>query len=207
MVQKNDSEKRGVAIIIMAWVAIISIVVLFMASCTTEKKATKWFDEHKKASAQYCNENFPPTYVIDTLYMPVDSTGYWESYFLTSYKIDSLLDEIKNRPDIIYIPGDSVNLDSLRKAIKLSLLKTLKPCVTQTKVVLKEKRNLAAEYLLQSRIDSTAGILKLVRENLVKREDKISQLRSNLFWLWLVIIALVLYVSRPLLKLLFLNKI
>lgn len=180
----------------------IIIVLVLLASCTTEKKATRWFDKHKDVAAEYLNSRFPPTYTIDTVYLPVDSADYWEAYFSTTYKVDSILDELKSIPKIIYIPGDStkINIDSVKKVIRLQILKTLQPCLKQTRVVLKEKRNLVAEYLLNKRVDSLSTTLKNVKERLVNREEKVGELRSRVFWLWIFVFLLILYIAKPLYK-------
>lgn len=184
----------------MKWVTLI-LLFFVTSSCVNEKRATKWFDKNLDKAAYYMNSRFPPTYKTDTLYLPLDSADYWDAYYQSTYKIDSLIDELNAKPKILLIPSDSsvkINLDSLKRLIKYSLLKTLKPCVDSQLVVQKEKRNLVAEYLLNKRIDSLSYSLETTKTDLVVCKDKNFKLIRVAWNLGLILFIAILYITRSL---------
>lgn len=176
----------------------LGVILMTLSSCTTQKKATKYFDEHPKDAADYCAVKFPVKETIDTIYSGIDSADYELAYREVWEYADSLLNELGKKPgevviyqgDTIYVPSVKAN-DRLRKEIEKELRKKLRPCIDSVKVITKTVENTAKVTSLQITVQE----LSADRD---KWKAKSYAQRRLIFWLFAVLILGTLYLTRGL---------
>ena len=169
------------------WVATLMI----LSSCTTQKRATRWFNEHETEAAKYCSVKFPVSESVDTAFV-IDSAGYEAAYWELWRYADSLLNErSKTTHDTAYI-------EKIRESIKTEIKWRLKPCVDSVKVVTKTVENTARVKYLTGKLDEQITIITNMynRNNIL--EQKLTQ-RNRLLWITgIIIICFCLWFTRKL---------
>lgn len=177
------------------------IIILLFASCITEKKVTRWNNEHKTQAAKYCADTFPPDTLTKTVFKNVDSSGYYDAYMNMSYFADSLLNRMDSlthaaTPDKPYKP----NIDSLRKIVDKEIRKRLKPCVDSVVHITHTVVDRARERYLQGTLDEKDRIISTRDKRISELEVKV---KAKNKWIWMFWGLVVLVVGYTLLKLRF----
>lgn len=144
----------------------IFFILLVLASCTTQKKATTWFNEHEQKAAEYCAVKYPVKESIDTSYK-VDSANYNKAYYELWAYADSLLKEREK------ISTDTVYFQTVREQIKTEIKWRLKPCVDSIKTIVKTVENTAKVQALTLSINAKDDIIS-------KRDLRITNLEGKL---------------------------
>lgn len=144
----------------------IFFILLVLASCTTQKKATTWFNEHEQKAAEYCAVKYPVNESIDTSYK-VDSANYNKAYYELWAYADSLLKEREK------ISTDTVYFQTVREQIKTEIKWRLKPCVDSIKTIVKTVENTAKVQALTLSINAKDDIIS-------KRDLRITNLEGKL---------------------------
>lgn len=117
-------------------------LILFLASCTTERKAVKYFDGHPEAAGNYCTGKFPFLPLIDTVIISYDSSDYNEAYNEVLRFADSLL----------LLPHDTSYVhDTVR--IKQRIRLSVRPCIDTIRTVVRTYENTAKITALQAEIE------------------------------------------------------
>ena len=184
-------------------VGLLAVVLLILSGCTTQKKATKWFDDNRKAAAKYCAVKFPVLEKTDTAFV-IDSAGYEAAYWELWKYADSLLTTVSK--DTQYIERNNVNIDSLRKVIALQIREKVKPCIDSVKVVTKTVLDTKQLDVANGVIDDLEKELKGKDATISKRDDRITVLEGKIsaknkaLWIaWVIVIFLLVWMNRKLL--------
>lgn len=118
------------------------IAALLLVSCTTERKAVRYFDQHPETAGNYCADKFPVIPIIDTIVVGYDSTAFNEAYNEVLRFADSLLS----------LPRDTAYVhDTVR--IKQRIRLSVRPCIDTIRTVLRTYENTARITALQAERD------------------------------------------------------
>lgn len=180
----------------------VFIASLLIISCTTEKRATKYFDKHEEKAIKYLKKKYPVRQTSDTTYN-IDSTSYLEAYTQMWQYADSLLRVIETAPndsvavyyDTLYIPNAKAD-KKLREQIEKEIRKRLRPCldsVMRIKETVIDTLTIREKELIIEKKDKAISSLSSVIE---KQSDKINQLQKYKILFWVLVIALLLWITR-----------
>lgn len=137
------------------------VLILFLASCTTQRKVEAWMDKNEPKAAAICNEMFPIVETHDTTYVHD-----------TSYVMD-----IRNTTE--YIEREvKVGCDSVTATKVIERIRTMPAPPAQTKVVTRTVESTAKLVILQDQLDKTK----------IKLASATTE-RNWLFWLLLIACA------------------
>lgn len=179
----------------MKWIVFCLVVTLM--GCVNEKKVAKWNDNHLDKSAKYCATKFPFTPIIDTIFMDVDSSAYFDAYAQAIKINDSLIDLLMKKPDTIRII-DSIKIDSVRIVFRNKLKSALKPCVDSTKTIIIKQIDSARLFVLNHQIDSLSESNSILKQSIEKKDSKISDQSMTIIKLWVAIVLLFIILTRHL---------
>ena len=184
---------------LLAGVIMWGAILMILSSCTTQKKATRWFDDHEPVAAKYCLVKFPLKETTDTLYT-IDSAGYEAAYWELWKYADSLLDARSK------VAHDTAYIEKIRESIKTEIKYKLKPCIDSSKTVIKTVEDTRKITVLNAKIEEQISIITNMYNRNNELQGKLSN-RTNYLWISLLIILLLsLYITRklwvPLIKLL-----
>ena len=171
--------------------------VLLLVGCINEKKVAKWNDDHAVQSAKYCATRFPFTPIIDTIFVDVDSSGYFDAYNGAVKINDSLIDLLSQKPDTVHLI-DSINVDSLRFVLRKKLKLALRPCIDSVKTIVIKQIDSSRLLLLTHQIDSlneSNNGLKLLVD---AKDSKISNQFTTIVKLWVALILFFIILTRHL---------
>lgn len=176
----------------------LGVILMTLSSCTTQKKVTRWLNEHPDQAAKYCANEFPVKEAVDTLYT-IDSAGYESAYWELWRYADSLLNERSK------VEHDTAFIERIRENIKTEIRYKLKPCIDSSKVIVKTVENTAKVKYLTGKIDEQISIITNMYNRNNELDKKLSN-RTNYLWIsLLIILCLSLYITRklwlPILKL------
>lgn len=157
----NDFEN-----IIIRSAIIAACIIIILASCTTQRKAEKYFNSHVDKAAEYCANKFPVIPHVDST-TTIDSTGFWDAFNALYLFADSLLQAGK---DTVKIP-----VEITREVVREKIKRELAPCVEKVVTVRERVIDSARQFILQDKI---AGLDKLVRE----KENDIQIIDSKRDW-------------------------
>lgn len=177
----------------------ISACILF-ASCLTEKKVTRWNNEHEMQAAKYCSEKFPVDTVTKTITQNIDSAGYFDAYMNMSYLADSLFWKLDSLQQLPPEQRASLNIDSIRKAVDKEIRKRLKPCVDTVKVVTNTVVDRARERYLRGLVDEKD---KVITGQQKENFDLWKRLKAKRKWVWMFWGLIILIAGYTILKLRF----
>jgi hypothetical protein len=145
--------------------ALLLLLVALMFSCTTQRKVERWNDKHLDKAAEYCAETFP---VKDST--SVDSVVTFDTLYL------------EGEPEIIkdsfYIKGDTV-IKVITK--KCPQVQTIYKTVRKDSFVL--RRDKAAEYVLESKLQASNVTIIKTTERVKILEEKIKTKNKKIWWL------------------------
>lgn len=148
------------------------IIIIFLYSCTTQRKATNYFNNNPEIAADYCAEKFPIG--ADTLVIVEHDTTLLKEYIK---EIDSI--EIM----------DTICLE-YREKIKY-IIKNNPPI---TKTITIEKENTARVKSLQIKLEKREEEIESLKQkiNKLKRSNKI----KTAIILWIILIAIAYIIGR-----------
>lgn len=148
----------------------IFVVLIFLYSCTTQKKAIKYFNDNENIASNYCAEKYPVQ--TDTMVIVQTDTTLLKEYIT---EIDSI--EIT----------DTICLEYKEK-IKY-IIKNNPPI---TKTITIEKENTAKIKVLQLKIDEKDKLIYDLNADKKKYENRSNKLISILIFL-LILILIYIY--------------
>lgn len=160
------------------------LFLLILTGCTTQKKASKYFNNHPDQLAPICAEKFP---VKDSLVTR------------DSIRFDTLF--IEGEPvilkDSFYIKGDTVVKVITKECSKVQAIYK-----TVTKDSIHYVENTARAKVLENAIEAGNKKIKQIGDSLTKAEDKIKHKNKLIWWLIIVVAIESLWIFRkPLLSL------
>lgn len=165
---KNQTSKEENILLIVAILIAILLLCMFSA-CTTQRKATKYFDNHGFQAAKYCATSFPvkdSVGVGDTTYNPANNKDYTQQLDSLQSALDSQMiaferakDKHKNDTSCA---NDITALQSKYKKLLTSynrLRESYRPCLPDT-----------IRIEVPHYIENTAKILML--QGIIQRQRK-----------------------------------
>lgn len=179
--------KKLLSVSAIMWVATLMI----LSSCTTQKKAIRWFNEHETEAAKYCAVKFPVSESVDTSFV-IDSAGYEAAYWELWHYADSLLNERSK------VEHDTAYIERIRESIKTEIKWRLKPCVDSVKVVTKTVENTAKVKYLTGKLDEQITVITNMYNRNNELQQKITEKNRVLWIMWIVIIGFLLWFTRRL---------
>lgn len=115
------------------------MLLILLFSCTTERKAVKYFDKHQDVAGNYCNKKFPVLPIVDTVIVAYDSTAFDAVYNEMLKFVDSLLS----------LPKDTAYVHDTLK-IKGRIRYVLIPCKDSTVTLIRTVENKAKIAALEA---------------------------------------------------------
>lgn len=149
-------------------VAPLIVGLLIHSSCTTEKKAITWLNNHEQKAAEYCAVKYPVKESVDSSYK-IDSANYNKAYYELWAYADSLLKEREK------VSTDTVYFQTVREQIKTEIKWRLKPCIDSIKTITKTVENTA-------KVQALTLSLSVKDETISKRDLRITNLEGKLSW-------------------------
>lgn len=115
------------------------LLLILLVSCTTERKAVKYFDRHQDVAGNYCTGKFPVLPIVDTVIVGYDSSAFDAVYNEMLKFVDSLLS----------LPHDTAYIhDTIR--IKGRMRYVLTPCKDSTVTLIRTVENKAKITALEA---------------------------------------------------------
>lgn len=166
-------------------------ILMILSSCTTQKKVTRWLNEHPNEAAKYCADEFPIKESSDTAFV-IDSAGYEAAYWELWHYADSLLNERSK------VEHDTAFIEKIRESIKTEIKWKLRPCIDSVKVVTKTVENTAKVKYLTAKIDEQISIITNMNNRNNELQQKITEKNRLLWIMWIVFICFCLWFTRRL---------
>lgn len=167
-----------------------------MCSCTTQRKATNWFDDHPVIAAGYCSLKYPPDTVTRKEFKNVDSSGYEEAYNNMSHYADSLfyrLDSLQHARQAAGLPCPSLNLDSLRKEVDKEIRRRLKPCVDSVTHIFHTVVDMAKVKELEGKLGQKDATITERDKTITELQKKVKDKNKWIWMFWGLLLLLGLY--------------
>lgn len=115
------------------------LLLILLFSCTTERKAVKYFDKHQETAGNYCSGKFPVFPIVDTIIVGYDTAAFDAVYNEMLRFVDSLL----------LLPKDTAYIHDTVK-IKGRIRHVLIPCKDSTVTLIKTVENKAKIAALEA---------------------------------------------------------
>lgn len=167
---------------------IVFILIMLLTSCTTERKATRYFNEHKPVAANYCAEAFP---VKDSMSV-IERTKY-DTLYAPVYMVDTV-----------------VRFDTLINERAVTLTRPVKVPCPSVPIITKTVTRDSIHFLENTaRIDACEYTIQDLQVKVLTQaaridtlQDKVKHKNKAILWLLLIIVVESIYIFRkPLMSL------
>ena len=172
---------------------ILYLSLFFLVSCANPKKLHRMMDNLPEATAKECADRFPIKETIETI--TVSDSALIHQYEIEFNYMASLIDSL------LSANCDTVHIEKIKEVIKKI------PCKPETKIIIKTQENTAKSKVI---LDSCQKVSSLLSEKLSNCDIKVNELttkcdkyKGQRDWLFWLIIALLIWIFRKQIALLF----
>jgi hypothetical protein len=172
---------------------ILYLSLFFLVSCANPKKLHRMMDNLPEATAKECADRFPIKETIETI--TVADSALLHQYEIEFNYMASLIDSL------LSANCDTVHIEKIKEVIKKI------PCKPETKIIIKTQENTAKSKVI---LDSCQKVSSLLSEKLSNCDIKVNELttkcdkyKGQRDWLFWLIIALLIWIFRKQIALLF----
>lgn len=168
-------------------------IIVFMVSCANPKKLHRMMDNLPEATAKECANRFPIKETIETI--TVADSALLHKYEIEFNYMASLIDSL------LSANCDTLHIEKIKEVIKKI------PCKPETKIIIKTQENTAKSQVILDSCQKVSSLLqkKLDKEieNVAKLSNKCDKYKGQRDWLFWLIIALLIWIFRKQIALLF----